>query len=150
MKTGSRRSSVAFRICHWNINGRWMFFKDENIARWITQFDIVFLTETHFTKGQTFDLPNYKSYHNAFSDVNDRKARWGISCFIANKAMPYVLNVDRTFDNHIMVTLKEGHRLFGSYIPRLIRFITRTSTFMQFQHLYHQLIMREFLLAVGI
>ena len=94
-----------------------MFFKDDNIVRWITQFDIIFLTETHFTKGQTFDLSNYKSYHNPISTVNDRKARWGISCFISNKTMQYVLNVDRTFDNHILVTLKEGHRIFGSYIP---------------------------------
>ena len=31
--------------------------------------------------------------------------------------MPYALNVDRSFDNHILVTLKEGHRVFGSYIP---------------------------------
>ena len=92
-----------------------MFFKDDNIVRWITQFDIIFLT--HLTKGQSFDLPNYKSYHNSFSNVGDRKARWGISCFISLKLMPYVIDVDRTFENHILVRMKEGHRVFGSYIP---------------------------------
>ena len=31
--------------------------------------------------------------------------------------MPYVLNVDRGFENHVLVSLKGGHRVFGSYIP---------------------------------
>ena len=31
--------------------------------------------------------------------------------------MPQVVNVNCTFDNHIIITLKEGHRLFASYIP---------------------------------
>ena len=84
---------------------------------WISQFDIIFLSETHFTKGQIFELKNYKSYHNPFSDVNDIKARWGISCFISLTILPNVLHVDRSFDNHILITLKGGHRIFGSYIP---------------------------------
>ena len=55
-----------------------------------------------------------KSYHNSFSEVKDRKARWGISW---KELLPYVLNVDRNFDNHILIILKGGHRIFGSYIP---------------------------------
>ena len=31
--------------------------------------------------------------------------------------MPYVVNVNKDFDNHVLVTLKGGHRVFGSYIP---------------------------------
>ena len=81
------------------------------------QFNIIFLTETHFTKGQIFDILGYKSYHNPFSDVTDRKSRWGISCFISNDLLQYVVNVDRTFENHVVVALKNGHRIFGSYIP---------------------------------
>ena len=31
--------------------------------------------------------------------------------------MPYVIDVDRSFENHVLVTLKGGHKIFGSYIP---------------------------------
>ena len=104
-------------VIYWNINGRWRFFKDANIVSWISQFSIVFLLETHFTKGQIFELENYKSYHNSYSKVTDRKARWGISCFVSKEVLPNVLNVDCGFANHILVTMKGSHRIFGSYIP---------------------------------
>ena len=58
--TGSSVNNTAFNICFWNINGRWTFLKDDNIIKWIKQFNIIFLTETHFTKGQIFDIPGYK------------------------------------------------------------------------------------------
>ena len=117
MNTGSRQNSVKLNICYWNVNGRWFFFKDSNIAQWISQFNLIFLSETHFTKGQKFDLPNYKSYHNSFSNPGDSKARWGISCFVSNSLMSQIINVDCSFENHIVVSFKEGHRVFGSYIP---------------------------------
>ena len=66
-----------------------------------------------------FNISNYKAYHNSISDVNDGKPRWGVSCFISQEILPYVLNVDRSFDNHILIILKGGHRIFGSYIPPL-------------------------------
>ena len=84
---------------------------------WISQFNIIILSGTRFTKGQIFESTNYKSYHNSFSEGKDRKARWGVSCFISRELLPYLLNVDRSFDNHIRIILEGGHRIFGSFIP---------------------------------
>ena len=117
MSTGSNECNVVFKVLFWNINGRWRFLNDENIVRWIEQFNIIYLSETHFTKGQVFNISNYKAYHNPISDVNDGKPRWGVSCFISHELLQYVIEVDRSFDNHILVLLKGGHRIFGSYIP---------------------------------
>lgn len=77
----------------------------------------MFISETHFTKGQKFDIPGYKSFHNSFSSISDKKSRWGISCFISNSYIQYVLDVNCHNNNHILVTFKGQHRLFGSYIP---------------------------------
>ena len=49
--------------------------------------------------------------------MNEGKPRWGVSCFISQDILQYVTDVDRSFDNHIVILLKGGHRIFGSYIP---------------------------------
>ena len=100
------------------------------------KFNIIFLTETHFTKGQVFNIPDYKSYHNPISEVNEGKPRWGVSCFISQDILQYVTDVDRSFDNHIVILLKGGHRIFGSYMPRLIR----CTITMQYPVFFHQFI----------
>ena len=75
---GSCVNNTAFNICFWNIDGRWTFFKDDKIIKWIKQFNIILLAETPFTKGQLFNNPGYKPYPIKFSDVTDRKSRWNI------------------------------------------------------------------------
>ena len=97
--------------------GRWQFCKDDEISSWLNQFNIIFLMETHFTKGQKFNFKGYQSYHNAFSNVSDKTSRWGLSCFISHNIPSYINNVNCDLENHIIITLKDNHRIFGSYIP---------------------------------
>ena len=118
MKPGPSTNTVLFKVLYWNINGRSRFLKDNFFFSWLKQFNLLFISETHFTKGQKFDLEEYKSYHNSFSDVSSRKPCSGVSVFIHASIQDYVLNVDNSnYTNHIIVTLKGGHRISGSYIP---------------------------------
>ena len=75
------------------------------------------MSETHFTKGQKFELPDYKPYHNPFSDVLCRQPCGGVSAFIHTSVQEYVEHVETNYTNHVIITLKGGHRIFGSYIP---------------------------------
>ena len=76
------------------------------------------MSETHFTKGQKFELSDYKAYHNPFSDALCRQPCGGVSAFIHKSIQEFIEHVDKTtHTNHIVITLKGGHRIFGSYIP---------------------------------
>ena len=71
------------RILFWNINGRARLLRSDFINNWlISNCDILFLSETHFTKGQQFDIENFYAKHNPFSTVDDKYPRGGISCFV--------------------------------------------------------------------
>ena len=74
------------------------------------------MSETHFTEGQKFELPDYQEYHNPFSDALCRQPCGGVSAFIHQSIQEFIEHVDRTHTNHIVVTFKGGHRIFGSYI----------------------------------
>ena len=118
MKPGPSINELSLQVLYWNINGRWRFLNDEYYFSWLKQFHIVFITETHFTKGQKFDLSDYQSYHNPFSDINSRKPCSGISVFVHDSIQDYIDDVDhQNYSNHIVITLKGGHRISGSYIP---------------------------------
>ena len=81
-----------------------------------TNFDIVFLTETHFIKGTRFSVPSFTSYHNPLSDYQDRKPHGGISCFIRTSLSHLVTNVNKNISETIVVEMLGGHRVFGNYI----------------------------------
>ena len=109
---------MLLKVLYWNINGRSRFLKDDYFFSWLKQFNLVFISETHFTKGQKFDLEGYKSYHNSFLDVNSCKPCSGVSVFIQYSIQDYVLNVDHSnYTNHVIVTLKGGQCISGLYIP---------------------------------
>ena len=108
---------LKLKSLFWNINGRWRFLKDNVIVKWINNFEIIFISETNFTKGQMFEIPGYKVFHNSFSSVSDMFPRWGISCFIKQSIVQHIDQVNTDHDNHIVITFKGGHKLFGSYIP---------------------------------
>ena len=100
-------------------------FKGENILHWITQFEVTFLTEMHFTKGQKFSIPGYKSYHNPFSTVFDKKCRWGISCLISFNILEHVIDINCNFE-HLVVTIGSLALTYHQkthYIFRRITFI---------------------------
>ena len=109
--------SLKLKSLFWNINGRWRFLKDNQIVKWINNFEIIFISETNFTKGQIFEIPGYKVFHNSFSTVSDSFPRWGISCFIKQSIVQHIDQVNTDHENHIVITFKGGHKLFGSYIP---------------------------------
>ena len=92
--------------------------RSDFITNWLTvNFDIVFITETHLTKGQPYELKNFAAVHNPYSTVDDIKPRGGISCFIQINFLKYVKRTDISVSENIIVNLKNGDVLFGSYIP---------------------------------
>ena len=118
----NRLDRVVFnaRLCFYNINGRTYFLLSDHILSWIqTNFDIVFITETHFTKGTCFSLPDFTEYHNPLSDDNDSKPHGGVSCFIRTSVLKFVKKVCKDVSEMIIVELIGGHKIFGCYIvPR--------------------------------
>ena len=93
------------------------FLQTDFIVNWLKNFNIIFVTETHLYKKQIFDVKGFIPFHNAFTE-NDgvKKARGGLSCFIAPELMEYVKNVDRECTDNIFVTFEGGDTVFGSYI----------------------------------
>ena len=75
------------------------------------------MSETHLTKGQKFELNGFKAYHHPFSDAHCRHPCGGVSAFIHNSIEAYIENVETIHANHIVLTMKGNHRIFGSYIP---------------------------------
>ena len=105
------------RICFWNINGRTHFLTTDFVIEWIqTNFDIIFVTETHFIKGTRFSVPCFTSYHNPLSDHTDRKPQGGISCFIRTSILDCITEVNKNISETIVIQFVGGHRVFGNYI----------------------------------
>ena len=107
LKPGSSINTVFLKVLYWNIlKGDRDFLKDDYFFSWLRQFNLVFISETHSTKEQKFDLEGYKSYHNSFLEVNSRKPCSGVGVFIQSSIQDYVLNVDHSnYTNHVIVTL---------------------------------------------
>ena len=114
---GGPSANLNLKILFWNVNGRMRFLNDNNILSWIQKFNIIFITETHMTKGQVFDIPGFKPFHNPSSTIFDKKSRGGISCFVTIPIYTQIQHLDCSFDSHIVVTFKDGSKIFGSYIP---------------------------------
>ena len=88
------------------------------IQNWFHEnFDIIFISETHLTKGQIFEIPDFVARHNAFSTVDDVKARGGVSCFIAREYLCLVKSIMTDIPENIVINFKNGDAVFGSYIP---------------------------------
>ena len=117
MKNGPNELKLELKVLFWNINGRVTFLRDTNILAWLNNFNLIFLSETHFTEGQIFDIHGYNTYHNTNSIVSDAKPRGGLSCFIKNNIHSHVKTVNVSFDYHIVVDFKNSYRIFSSYIP---------------------------------
>ena len=101
----------------WNINGRTHFLNTDYVTKWLqTNFDILFVTETHFIKGTCFSVPNFTSFHNPLCDYNDRKPHGGITCFINSSILHLIEHVDKSIPETIVVEFVGGHRVFGNYI----------------------------------
>ena len=120
MRNKLDKTVLNARICFYNVNGRTYLLLSDHILVWLqTNFDIVFVTETHLTKGTRFSLPDFTQYHNPLSDHNDRKPHGGVSCFVKNSILPYVRKVYRDTREMIIVEFSGGHKIFGCYIvPR--------------------------------
>ena len=92
--------------------------RSDFINDWLTvNFDIIFISETHLTKGQIFELKNFGAVHNPYSTVDDIKPRGGISCFIKTNFSKHVKRSDISVPENIIVTFKNGDVIFGSYVP---------------------------------
>ena len=106
------------RVCFWNINGRIHLLRSAFIVNWlVTNFDIVFISETHLTKGQKFEIKDFSAVHNPYSSVDDLKARGGVSCFIKITHMKHIAYVDTSVSENVIVRFKNGDVIFGSYLP---------------------------------
>ena len=87
------------------------------IQKWLTaNFDIIFFTETHLVKGESFKMSNFIDYHNLYSTHADRKPRGRVSCFIKNTLLPFVSEIHKNIPGHIVVRFLNGQVIFSSYI----------------------------------
>ena len=117
MKKGLVNESLYPRVCFWNINGRIHLLKSTFIYDWVkSKFDIVFITETHLTKEQPFEIKDFKAFHNSYSTVEAAKPRGGISCFIKPSYIVHVKDVKMDIPENIRIHFKNGDVIFGSYI----------------------------------
>ena len=66
-----------------------MLVNDDEILQWTSRFNIIFMSETHLTKGQKFELKSYKAHHHPFSDTDCRNPCGGVSAFIHNSIEEY-------------------------------------------------------------
>ena len=68
--------NVDVRIIFWNINGFTEILKFTEISDWLYKdCDICFLSETHMTIGQNFNVDRFKCINHPFSDVFVKKPR---------------------------------------------------------------------------
>ena len=65
------------------------FLKTDFIRNWLlNNFDICFITETHMTKGEAFNLELFLSFHNAYSEPSSDHPRGGISSGLSQSLEP--------------------------------------------------------------
>ena len=81
-----------------------------------TNFDIVFVTETHFIKGTRFSVPQFTAHHNPLSDYSDRKPHGGISCFIRTSMLNLITSINKNIAETIVIEIFGGNTIFGNYI----------------------------------
>ena len=90
----------------------------EFIQNWFREnFDIIFISETHLTKGQLFELPDFVARHNPYSTVDDAKARGGVSCFVTHDYLSQIKEIVCEIPENIVINFKNGDSVFGTYIP---------------------------------
>ena len=88
------------------------------IQNWFRlNFDIIFISETHLTKGQIFEIPDFVVRHNPYSTVEDTKARGGVSCFVVPHYLCHIKEIVCDIPENIMINFKNGDSVFGTYIP---------------------------------
>ena len=108
---------VITRVCFWNINGRTHLLQCIFIHNWLrSNFEIVFITETHLKKSQPFELKDFIVRHNSYSTIEDLKPRGGIFCFVKPSYLKYVTSVKTDIPDNIIVNFKNGDVIFGTYI----------------------------------
>ena len=78
--------------------------------------DICFLTETHLKPEQKFNVPPFITINNPCTG-HSKKPRGGVSCLIMPNYMEYVINVDKSLNDMIVLTLLGDHKIFSNYIP---------------------------------
>ena len=87
------------------------------IQNWLrVNFDIIFISETHLTKGQVFEIDGFSARHNAYSTVDDVKTRGGVSCFVVPNYLRHIMSFDMDIPDNIVLTFKNGDIIFGTYI----------------------------------
>ena len=87
------------------------------VKNWlIFNTDVCFLTETHLKPGQKFDVPPFTTINHSYGEYSKRP-RGGVSCLIKSDVLEYILHVDKSRSDHIVLTLRGDHEVFSSYIP---------------------------------
>ena len=69
------------------------------------------------TKGEHFNVDNFKCVNHPFSDVFVKKPRGGLIFMVKLDVMQYITDINRDTPDHIIVSFHGGHKVFTSYIP---------------------------------
>ena len=103
---------------YWNIRGNFKLIQSSEVSGWLQKnCDICFISETHMTKGQCFQVKKFNCVNHPFLEVFDKKPRGGLTCMIKYEFMQYVTKINRDIPDCIKVIFHGGHEIFGSYIP---------------------------------
>ena len=88
------------------------------IQNWFRlNFDIIFISETHLTKGQYFEIPDFVARHNPYPTVDDAKSHGGVCCLIAPRYLCHIKVIVCDIPENIIINFKSGDSVFGTYIP---------------------------------
>ena len=102
----------------WNINGFTELLKSTDATAWLDKnCDICFLSETHLTKGENFNIDGFQCINHPFSDVLATKPRGGVTCMVKHDFMQHIIDIDCDNDDTIILSFHGGHTVFGTYIP---------------------------------
>ncbi len=91
--------------------------KNKKIKIALSEYDILFIHETHCTLEMEFHIDNFKAFNNPCTLSSSERPRGGCIMFVKNHLMKYVTCVDKNFNDSIIVYIMKNTVICGFYIP---------------------------------
>ena len=87
------------------------------VRKYLSEFDFIYICETHSFKQTKLYLPGYTTIHNPcrLSRHSD-DPRGGCVMFVKLELTKFISGSDISFNDAITVYLSNGYRIFGIYI----------------------------------
>ena len=92
-------------------------FKLQVLKKFIAEYNIVSLTETHAIRKGTINLKNFKLYDFPDENCNYEYPRGGVSIFIREDTRKLVKSINKISTDFVVIALNNGIELINLYIP---------------------------------